>query len=53
MVGAAVLLLMQKMLFALGVSSFYIGFFQGVLLILSIVSSHLLNRRAVKKGAAV
>lgn len=53
MVGAAVLLLMQKMLFALGVSSFYIGFFQGVLLILSIVSSHLLNRRATKKGAPV
>ncbi|RLM22273.1 hypothetical protein BIY29_12310 [Brenneria alni] len=44
MVGAAVLLLMQKMLFAIGVSSFYIGFFQGVLLILAIVCEKLLNR---------
>lgn len=52
MIGAGILLLMQKMLFALGVSSFYIGFFQGVLLIVSIVSSHLLNRRTGRKGAA-
>ncbi|ATA19071.1 monosaccharide ABC transporter membrane protein (CUT2 family) [Gibbsiella quercinecans] len=44
MVGAAVLLLMQKMLFAMGVSSFYIGFFQGVLLIFAIVCEKLLNR---------
>lgn len=44
MVGAAVLLLMQKMLFALGVSSFYIGFFQGVLLVLSILCEKMLNR---------
>ncbi|QWA12737.1 ABC transporter permease [Sodalis ligni] len=44
MVGAAVLLLMQKMLFALGVASFYIGFFQGVLLILAIVCGRVINR---------
>ncbi|TKI05243.1 ABC transporter permease [Martelella alba] len=51
MVGAAVLLLMQKMLFALGVSSFYIGFFQGVLLIVSIAASRLINRRPGRRGA--
>lgn len=52
MVGAAVLLLMQKMLFALGVSSFYIGFFQGVLLIVSIICSRLLNKGAAVKGSS-
>ena len=44
MIGAAVLLLMQKMLFAVGVSSFYTGLFQGTLLILAILGERALNR---------
>lgn len=44
MIGASVLLLMQKMLFAVGVSSFYTGLFQGVLLILAILAERGLNR---------
>jgi ribose transport system permease protein len=44
MIGAGVLLLMQKMLFAVGVSSFYTGLFQGVLLIVAILAERGLSR---------
>lgn len=43
-VGAAVLMLLQKVLFSSGVSSFYTGVFQGVALILAVVFSGLLTR---------
>ncbi|MBP2551106.1 ribose transport system permease protein [Neorhizobium galegae] len=43
-VGAAVLMLLQKVLFSSGVSSFYTGLFQGVILILAVVVSGLLTR---------
>lgn len=43
-VGAAVLMLLQKVLFSSGVSSFYTGMFQGVVLILAVVISGLLTR---------
>ena len=42
--GAAVLMLLQKVLFSSGVSSFYTGMFQGVALILAVVFSGLLTR---------
>jgi len=44
MVGAATLLLLQKVLFSGGVSSFYTGIFQGAVLIAAIVFSRLLAR---------
>jgi ribose transport system permease protein len=44
LIGAATLMLMQKVLFSGGVSSFYIGLFQGVLLIVAIVIGRLINR---------
>ncbi|HTM76270.1 MAG TPA: hypothetical protein VL133_01375, partial [Devosia sp.] len=36
-IGAATLMLLQKVLFAGGVSSFYTGIFQGVMLVLAVV----------------
>lgn len=42
--GAATLMLLQKVLFSSGVSSFYTGMFQGVALILAVVFSGLLAR---------
>jgi ribose transport system permease protein len=42
--GAAVLMLLQKVLFSSGVSSFYTGVFQGAGLILAVVFSGLLTR---------
>ncbi|MBC7736328.1 MAG: ABC transporter permease [Candidatus Saccharibacteria bacterium] len=42
--GAALLMLLQKVLFSSGVSSFYTGMFQGVALILAVVSSGFLTR---------
>lgn len=42
--GAALLMLLQKVLFSSGVSSFYTGMFQGVALILAVVFSGLLTR---------
>ncbi len=41
-IGAATLMLLQKVLFSSGVASFYTGIFQGVVLILAIVFSGLL-----------
>jgi ribose transport system permease protein len=42
--GAALLMLLQKVLFSFGVSSFYTGMFQGVALILAVVFSGFLTR---------
>ncbi|WP_417721869.1 ABC transporter permease [Salipiger sp.] len=42
--GAATLTLLQKVLFSSGVSSFYTGMFQGVVLILAVVFSGVLSR---------
>ncbi len=47
--GAATLTLLQKVLFSSGVSSFYTGVFQGVVLILAVVFSALLARRGEVK----
>lgn len=44
MMGAATLMLLQKVLFSSGVSSFYTGMFQGVVLIFAVVLSGLLTR---------
>jgi ribose transport system permease protein len=52
MVGAATLMLLQKVLFSGGVSSFYTGIFQGAVLILAIVFSRLLTRLLDKKAVA-
>ncbi len=46
--GAATLMLMQKVLFSGGISSFYIGLFQGVLLLLAILLSRVLERTSNK-----
>ncbi len=48
--GAATLMLMQKVLFSIGVSSFYIGLFQGVLLIVAILLSRFLEFIIAKEG---
>jgi len=49
-IGAATLMLLQKVLFAGGVSSFYTGIFQGVVLVVAVVFgsivTHLVERRA-------
>ncbi|OYU19344.1 MAG: sugar ABC transporter permease [Rhodobacteraceae bacterium PARR1] len=42
--GAAVLMLLQKVLFSFGIASFYTGMFQGVALICAVVFSGLLTR---------
>lgn len=42
--GAAVLMLLQKVLFSFGISSFYTGMFQGIALICAVVFSGLLTR---------
>lgn len=47
--GAATLTLLQKVLFSTGVSSFYTGMFQGVVLILAVVFSALITRRGEVK----
>ena len=43
-VGAGTLMLLQKVLFSGGVSSFYTGIFQGVVLVAAIVFSRVLTR---------
>lgn len=42
--GAATLTLLQKVLFSSGISSFYTGVFQGVVLILAVIFSGWLAR---------
>ncbi|MFT4148572.1 MAG: ABC transporter permease [Paracoccaceae bacterium] len=48
--GAATLMLLQKVLFSSGVASFYTGIFQGVVLILAVVFSRILANAAHKGG---
>ena len=47
--GAATLMLLQKVLFSSGISSFYTGIFQGMTLILAVVFSGLLTRLGERK----
>ena len=47
--GAATLMLMQKMLFALGVSSFYTGVVQGSIMILAVLFTSFVQRAARRK----
>src|SRR5581483_70563 len=49
MIGAATLTLLQKVLFSAGVSSFYTGIFQGVVMILAVLIAAISARLA--KGA--
>lgn len=44
MVGAATLMLLQKLLFTAGVSSFYTGLFQGVIMIVAVLIAALSSR---------
>ncbi|WP_275791269.1 ABC transporter permease [Pararhizobium gei] len=48
--GAATLMLLQKVLFSSGVSSFYTGIFQGAVLIFAVVFSGLLTRFGERKS---
>lgn len=48
--GAATLMLLQKVLFSSGVSSFYTGIFQGSVLIFAVVFSGLLTRFGERKS---
>lgn len=50
MIGAAMLLLLQKVLFTTGVSSFYTGIFQGVIMIVAVLVAALSNRAAHAEG---
>jgi len=50
MVGAATLTLLQKVLFSAGVSSFYTGIFQGLVMILAVVIGVLTARLAEGRG---
>lgn len=50
MVGAATLMLLQKLLFAAGVSSFYTGLFQGVIMIVAVLIAALSTRFARAGG---
>ncbi len=45
-IGAATLMLLQKVLFSGGVSSFYTGIFQGVVMVLAIVFGSVISRLA-------
>lgn len=49
--GAATLMLMQKMLFAVGVSSFYTGVVQGVIMILAVMFTSFVQRATRRKNA--
>ncbi|MBK1696148.1 ABC transporter permease [Rhodovibrio salinarum] len=51
-IGAATLLLMQKVLFSTGVSSFYTGMFQGAVMIAAVVFAAAMLRVSIRKGAA-
>jgi len=50
--GAATLMLMQKVLFAMGVSSFYTGVLQGIIMILAVLFSAAVNHAARARGRA-
>ncbi|KAB2692760.1 ABC transporter permease [Ochrobactrum sp. Kaboul] len=49
--GAATLILLQKVLFSSGVSSFYTGIFQGAVLVLAVVFSGFLSHLAIGRKA--
>ena len=49
-IGAATLLLLQKVLFAGGVSSFYTGIFQGTVLIVAVVFGNLITRFSERRS---
>lgn len=49
-IGAATLMLLQKVLFSGGVSSFYTGIFQGAVLIAAIVFSGLISKLGSRRG---
>jgi ribose transport system permease protein len=51
-IGAATLMLLQKVLFSGGVSSFYTGIFQGAVMVLAIVFGALISRFAATGGRA-
>jgi ribose transport system permease protein len=50
--GAATLMLLQKVLFAGGVSSFYTGIFQGIVLVLAVVFGSLLTHFIDRRSAS-
>ena len=49
-IGAATLMLLQKVLFSGGVSSFYTGIFQGAVMVLAIIFGSLVSRLAATGG---
>ncbi len=49
--GAATLMLMQKVLFSMGVSSFYTGVIQGIIMILAVLFSTAVQHAAKTRGA--
>ena len=49
--GAGTLMLLQKVLFAGGVSSFYTGIFQGTVLVIAVVFGGLITRLSERRGA--
>nr|WP_306269440.1 ABC transporter permease [Pararhizobium sp. IMCC3301] len=51
--GAATLMLMQKMLFAIGVSSFYTGVIQGSIMLLAVLFMAVVQRATQPKGTAI
>jgi len=51
-IGAATLMLLQKVLFAGGVSSFYTGIFQGVVLVVAVVFGGLVTHLVDRRGTA-
>jgi ribose transport system permease protein len=51
-IGAATLMLLQKVLFSGGVSSFYTGIFQGAVMVLAIVFGALISRFAARGARA-
>jgi ribose transport system permease protein len=51
-IGAATLMLLQKVLFAGGVSSFYTGIFQGVVLVLAVVFGNVVTHFVERRGAS-
>tara|TARA_R110002049_G_scaffold12453_7_gene55763 strand:- start:4185 stop:4859 length:675 start_codon:yes stop_codon:yes gene_type:complete len=51
--GAATLMLMQKMLFAVGVSSFYTGVIQGSIMLLAVLFMAVVQRATQPKGTSI
>jgi ribose transport system permease protein len=43
MIGAATLMLLQKVLFSSGVQSFYIGLFQGLVMVVAVIFVNLIT----------